>query len=115
MVYTLCFMLIAVGLYGILVKKNLVKIIIGFVIMEAGAHLLLILIGYRRGGEVPILEKGVAAIHFAQKSVDPVPQALVLTSIVIGLGILALMVAMAIRMYERFHTFDINELRRLKG
>ncbi|MCM8757319.1 MAG: NADH-quinone oxidoreductase subunit K [Candidatus Omnitrophica bacterium] len=46
---------------------------------------------------------------------DPVPQALVLTSIVIGLGILSLMVAIAIRLYERYGTFDVTEMKRLKG
>jgi multicomponent Na+:H+ antiporter subunit C len=47
--------------------------------------------------------------------VDPLPQALVLTSIVIGLGVLALMVALCVRLYERYGTFDITEIRRLRG
>ena len=40
---------------------------------------------------------------------------MVLTSIVIGLGIVALMVAMGIRLYEKYGTFDMNEIRRLRG
>jgi multicomponent Na+:H+ antiporter subunit C len=50
-----------------------------------------------------------------QHSVDPIPQALVLTSIVISLGILALMVSLAIRLYEKYGTFDITKIRKLKG
>jgi multicomponent Na+:H+ antiporter subunit C len=47
--------------------------------------------------------------------VDPVPQALVLTAIVIGLATTALMLALAMRIYEKYRTFDITEIRRLKG
>jgi multicomponent Na+:H+ antiporter subunit C len=47
--------------------------------------------------------------------VDPLPQALVLTSIVIGLGITSLGIALCIRLYEKYGTFDITEIRRLKG
>ena len=50
-----------------------------------------------------------------QQSVDPLPQALVLTSLVIGLGVVALMVALSVRLYERYGTFDVREMRRLKG
>ena len=116
MIYALCFVLILIGLYGVVVKKNVVKIVISLAIMEYAIHLLLILIGYRHGGEAPILEKGgPAAATLAQQAVDPLPQVLVLTAIVINLGVLALLVAMCVRLYERYGTFDITEMRRLKG
>ena len=115
MVYSLCFVLIAIGLYGVVVKKNVVKIVISLAIMEYGINLLLILIGYRAGGCPPIMDKGMNAADFARCAVDPIPQALVLTSIVISLGVLALMVAICIRLYERYGTFDITKMRRLKG
>jgi multicomponent Na+:H+ antiporter subunit C len=47
--------------------------------------------------------------------VDPLPQALVLTSIVIELGTTAMLVALAIKLFEKYHTFDITQIRRLKG
>jgi multicomponent Na+:H+ antiporter subunit C len=47
--------------------------------------------------------------------VDPLPQAVVLTSIVIGLALMLLLVAMSIRIYEKYHTFDITKINRLKG
>jgi len=57
------------------------------------------------------MEKGKAIVNM----VDPLPQALILTSIVIGLGVTALMVAITVRIYEKYKTFDINEIRKLKG
>jgi len=123
MIYALCFVLIAIGIYGMVVKKNVVKIVISLAIMEYGINLLLILIGYRSATHTagklvstpPIMDRSMNLSEFAATSVDPVPQALVLTSIVISLGVLALMVAVCIRLYERYGTFDITEMRRLRG
>ena len=115
MIYSLCLLLILVGFYSVVAKRNTVKIVIGLLIMEHGIHLLLILIGYRGGGAPPIVEPGSSPASFAASAVDPLPQALVLTSIVIGLGVLALMVALCIRLYERYGTFDIAEMTRLRG
>ncbi len=115
MIHLLCLLLFMVGLYAVITKKNVVKIVIGVTIMEYAVNLFLILLGYQRGGISPILERGEEVSELVARSVDPLPQALVLTSIVIGLGILALMVAICIRLYERYGTFDITEMKRLKG
>ncbi|MFC1453040.1 sodium:proton antiporter [Verrucomicrobiota bacterium] len=115
MIYALCLVLIIIGLYGIVVKKNVVKIVISLAVMEYGINLLLVLIGYREGGSAPIVDATMDASTFAGVAVDPLPQALVLTSIVISLGVLALMVSLCIRLYERYGTFDITEMRRLRG
>ena len=115
MIYPLCLALILVGLYCVVVKKNVVKIVIGLAIMEYGVNLLLILIGYRMNGVAPIIDEKTSMTSFVANAVDPLPQALVLTSIVISLGVLALLVAICIRLYERHGTFDISEMRRLKG
>jgi multisubunit Na+/H+ antiporter MnhC subunit len=100
-----------IGLYGVLVKKNLIKIIIGLSIMEYALFLFFAVIGYREGGTAPIITKGFEKAVF----VDPLPQALVLTAIVIGLAITALLVSLAVRIYEKYGTFDIRKIRRLKG
>ena len=122
MLYALCFLLFMIGLYCAVVKKNLVKIVIGLAIMEYAVNLFLIMLGYRAGGTAPIIgrgdiETGVQRVtsHFINSSVDPLPQALVLTSIVISLGSLALLISMCIRIYDKYGTFDITEIRRLKG
>jgi len=113
--YLLTMVLLAVGIYAIAVKKNLIKIIIGVVITEYAVNLFLILVGYRNNGIAPILYPDMNQAEFTRRAVDPLPQALILTSIVIGLGVIALMVAMAIRLYEKYGTFDASEIRRLKG
>ena len=109
--YTLFAILFVIGLYGVLVKRNLIKIIIGLIIMEYALFLFLALIGFRVGGIAPIITPGSEEAIY----VDPLPQALVLTAIVIGLATTALVVAIAVRIYERYKTFDIREIRRLKG
>ncbi len=115
MIYSLCLLLILVGLYGVAVSRNTLKIVIGLLIMQHGVHLLLILIGYRTAGIPPIVDPGMNPMVFSASAVDPLPQALVLTSIVIGLGVLALMVALCVRLYERYGTFDIGAMTRLRG
>jgi len=121
MLYAMCFGLFVIGLYCVLVKKNMVKIVIGVIIMEIAANLFLIMLGYRSDGIAPILDKtdmlsdGTIASVFSSTSVDPLPQALVLTAIVISLGSLALMISICIRTYEKYGTFDITQIRRLKG
>jgi multicomponent Na+:H+ antiporter subunit C len=115
MVYSLCIVLIAIGIYGMVVKKNVVKIVISLAITEYGINLFLILIGYRLKGVAPVIDKGTTITSFIANAVDPLPQAVVLTSIGISLTMLILMVALCIRLYERYGTFDITEMRRLRG
>ncbi|MBN1788235.1 MAG: NADH-quinone oxidoreductase subunit K [Sedimentisphaerales bacterium] len=125
MLYSLCFLLFMIGLYCVLVKKNMIKIVIGILLMEYAVNLFLVMLGWRKLAEeavAPIaaggdlLDKaGTVSQLFVSRAVDPLPQALVLTSIVIGLGSLALMVAICIRIYEKYGTFDITKIRRLKG
>ena len=115
MVYALCLVLIAIGLYGVVVKKNVVKIVISLAIVEYGINLLLVMVGFRHNGVAPIVDGTTDMTAFMGAAVDPLPQAMVLTSIVISLGVLALMVSICIRLYERYGTFDITEMRRLRG
>ena len=115
MVYALCFALFVIGLYCALTKKNIVKIVIGLTIMEYAVNLFLVLLGYRKDGVAPIVDKATGPLEFLARSVDPLPQALVVTSIVIGLGITTLAIALCVRLYEKYGTFDISEIRRLKG
>ena len=113
--YLLAMLLLGIGVYAIACKKNLIKTIIGVVVIEYAVNLFLVLQGYRMGGRAPILEEGQAVAEFAKQSVDPLPQAMILTSIVIGLGVLALMVAMALRIHEKYGTFDLSQIKKLRG
>jgi multicomponent Na+:H+ antiporter subunit C len=108
--YVLCFALFLVGLYGIMTKRDLIKIILSSGIMGYACNLMIVLFGYRRAASYPILEKGKAATM-----VDPLPQALVLTSIVIELGVTALLAALTVRLFQKYGTYDITKIRRLSG
>ena len=110
-VYILCLILFSVGLYCVLRKRNLIKIIIGIGIMEYAVNLFFILSGYRAEGRSPIF----TADQVIKNMVDPLPQAIVSTAIVIGLSRTLLLVAIAIRIYEKYGTFDITRINRLKG
>ncbi len=109
--YILCLVLFLIGIYGVLRKRNIIKIIIGMIICEYGINLFFILLGYRLNGRAPI--------HSAEEQitnmVDPLVQALILTAIVIALATTALVVGVAIRIYEKYGTFDITKIRKLKG
>jgi len=111
MIYLMCLILFSVGVYCILVKRNLIKIIIGIGIVEYAVNLFLVLVGYRVQGRAPILAKQ----QVIQNMVDPLPQAIVLTAIVIGLAVTVLIVSIAVRIYEKYGTFDITKIRRLRG
>ncbi len=122
--YVLTVLMFVIGLYAIAVKKNLIKVIIGVIIIHHAVNLFLVLVGYR----VPAVGDPMAPIVSAEvlrgpepwqqlllRGVDPVPQALVLTSIVIGLSVVALMVVMAVRLHEKYGTFDLTHITKLKG
>ncbi|MBN2799278.1 MAG: NADH-quinone oxidoreductase subunit K [Deltaproteobacteria bacterium] len=112
--------LMLVGFMGLVWKRNLIKMVLAFTLIDTGAHLFLVALGYLPGATAPIVDD---AGMFAQAQslmvrqgavVDPVVQALVLTAIVIGVGVTALMLSYVVRIYARRGTLDIAELRRLK-
>ena len=115
MILALCFGLVAVGIYGVLTRTNVVKIVLSLLVIEHGVRLMLVVVGYRSQGVPPILAAGSDPAVLSATAVDPLPQALVLTSIVIGLSLLALLVALCVRLYERYGTFDVTEMRKLRG
>jgi multicomponent Na+:H+ antiporter subunit C len=112
-IYVLAVAMLLIGLYAVVAKKNVIKLIIGVLIIDYAVNMLLVLVGYRTKGTAPVVSPG--SERMAATAVDPLPQAMVLTSIVIGLGLTALMVALAIRLYEKYGTFDMNRIRKLRG
>ncbi|XMB67163.1 cation:proton antiporter subunit C [Mycoplasmatota bacterium zrk1] len=99
--------LIMLGLYGLLTNRNVIKIIISLNVFEIGLNLFIISVGYVDGGLAPILTGGsTSALSF----VDPLPHALVLTSIVIGVGTTALGLAFAKKIYAKYGTYEIDEM-----
>lgn len=92
-----------IGLYGLIVNKNLVKIVMSLCVMGNGVLLFFISIGYVEGGTAPIITN-------TEKVVDPLPQAVMLTMIVINLCLIALALALVMRLYEEYKTLDVREL-----
>ncbi len=90
--------LVLVGLWGVLARPNLFKIAIAFTVLETGVNLIILSVGYIRGRTAPILDAASDAATASALMTDPVPQALVLTAIVIGLAVTALMLSYALRL-----------------
>ena len=107
-------MLAVIGIYCVVMKKNLIKKVIGLAIFTNSIHLLLISIGFREGGIAPIitpLNQGI----LAASAVDPLPQALVLTSIVIQLSVTALALSITILAFRHLKTLNTNRMNKLSG
>ena len=90
-------LLIAVGLYGVLIKRNLFKVLFGIVLMAIGVAAVVVVSG--PGGS----------------PADAVSQAIGLIAVVGGGSVASLMVVTAVRLHEKYGTLDIREMRRLKG
>ena len=101
--------LVLIGMWGMLTQRNMIRIIIGFSLMDTGIHMVMVAIGYVTGGTAPIINDAVPIADAASRVVDPVPSALVLTAIVIGLGVTAVMLSFAVRIYKARKTLMIDE------
>lgn len=113
-------LLILIGFAAIMLKRNLIKIMLGLVLIEAGVHLMIITFGYLPGRTAPIVSEPGLMTNPAQLTtdpalfVDPVVQAIVLTAIVISVGITALMLAYVVRLYGVHKTLDVGRYVSLK-
>ena len=104
-VYLLCLIFFGLGLYCILRKRNIIKMIMGVVITQYAVSLFFVLMSYQHLSNMT---------NHAKDSVDPIPQAVVLTSIVVGLALTIVLIALAIRIYEKYGTFDITQIKDLR-
>ncbi|MEZ5450294.1 MAG: NADH-quinone oxidoreductase subunit K [Thiolinea sp.] len=108
------FILILMGLYGALTNRNILRMIVSFTVANTGVNLVLVAVGYMHGRTAPILDQAVPATDAVTRIIDPLPQALVLTAIVIGLGITAMLLTYAYKLFEEKGTLDISKYRDLK-
>ncbi|MDJ0806810.1 MAG: cation:proton antiporter subunit C [Gammaproteobacteria bacterium] len=100
--------LLLIGMWGMLTQKNIIRMIIGFSLIDTGVHMIMVTIGYLSGGTAPIINDAVDRLTALQDVVDPVPSALVLTAIVIGLGITAVMLAFAVQIHDKKKSLSIE-------
>ena len=99
--------LFGIGFTMLLFQRNLLKKLIGMNIMDTGVFLFLASMGYIEGRKAPIVTNGVLD---TAAYINPVPAGLVLTGIVVSVSVTAVMLALVIRLYKRYHTLDLDEI-----
>ncbi len=111
--YWVYIILMMVGMYGGIVKKNLMKKIIGMSILQTAVILFYVSIGAKNNATIPIIEHGhdtglsaVQATHF----INPLPHVLMLTAIVVAVATLGVALALVIKIYKQYNTLEEDEL-----
>ena len=102
------FGLALIGFWGILTHRNIMRIIIGFALVDTGLHIVMVATGYITGGTAPIIDGALSKADAARRVIDPVPSALVVTAIVIGFAVTAIMLSFAVRLYAAKKTLSID-------
>jgi len=104
------------GIYGVATRSNMIKKIIMLNVMGDAVNMLFIIIGYRLTYPVlpPVYESHIGTAEFLKSAVDPVPQALVLTAVVIGMGMNILLSTYAIQLYRLYGTADVRDVAELR-
>lgn len=100
-------LLFGIGFANLLFQKNLIKKIIGLNIMDTAIYLFLASKGYIEGRVAPIVVNGVQEV---EAYINPIPSGLVLTGIVVSVSVTALMLSLTVRLYQRYHTLDLDEI-----
>ena len=106
-------MLMLIGLYGIIVKNNIIKKIIGLSILQTAIILFFISIGAKRDATIPIIEHAINAEHAAVQAahfINPLPHVLMLTAIVVAVATLGVALALAIKIYRLYGTLEEDEI-----
>ncbi|MBP3460620.1 MAG: cation:proton antiporter subunit C [Lachnospiraceae bacterium] len=100
-------LLFVIGFANLLLQKNLIKKIIGLNFMDTGTYLFLAEKGYIEGRMAPIVVDGIQDVN---TYINPIPSGLVLTGIVVSVSVTALMLSLTIRLYQRYHTLNMDEI-----
>lgn len=107
--YWFIFLLMAIGLFGILLKRNLIKKVIGMSIFQVAIILFFVASASKWGATVPILDPTIGAADTA-RYINPLPHCLMLTAIVVGVATSGVAFALIITIWRRYRTLDENEL-----
>ncbi|MBU0755830.1 MAG: cation:proton antiporter subunit C [Planctomycetes bacterium] len=115
--YWIYILLMMIGLYAMIAKKNLVKKIIGMNIFQTAIILFYISVGAKRGGTIPILEHGSGHGHETAESVidaaayvNPLPHVLMLTAIVVSVATLGVALALVLKIHRKYGTLEEDEI-----
>ncbi len=108
------FLLSLIGFWGLMTRRDIFRLVIGFSLMDTGVHMIMVGIGYVRNGTAPIFDEAVPLAEAIRTVVDPVPSALVLTAIVIGLAVTALMLSFVVKVHGERNSLSIDAVKELK-
>lgn len=120
-IYLTLLVILGLAIYGIVFRPNIIKKIIALTILGDTANIFMIYVGYRYAYPVkpPILwswkPNATVLDTFLHQSVDPLPQALVITAIVINLAVTVLICFIAVQAYRLYGSLDVRDLAKLKG
>ena len=105
--YIIAMLLFSIGMWMLIIPKNVIKKLIGLNMAEASVFLLLVSVGYLKDGIAPVMIHGADVA----KMVNPIPQALILTGIVVSVSTTALALALVVRLYKHYGTLNVDEFK----
>ena len=117
--YIIYVVMMMIGLWAMMVKKNLIKKLVGMNIFQWSIILFFVSIGVKKGATIPIIEgaghHGAHAAVHAAHYINPLPHVLMLTAIVVGVGTTGVSLALILKIYSKFRSLEEDEiLRKLK-
>ncbi|MGB4440965.1 MAG: cation:proton antiporter subunit C [Coriobacteriia bacterium] len=107
--YAASVVLFCIGLYAVITKSNLIKKFMGLNIMETAVFAFIVALGVVDGGDAPIMGTGAEPPF-----INPLPQALILTGIVVAVSTTALALSLIIRIWIQTGTIEADELREIE-
>ena len=102
-------MLLMIGFYALITKRNLIKKLLGLSIFQAAVFLLYITMGKIEGGTAPIFQEGIGEQLYS----NPLPQVLILTAIVVGISTTALGLGIVVRIKEEYDTVEEHQIQEI--
>lgn len=102
--YWFIFALTVLGLYGMLVKKNLVKKLIGMTIFQTSVIIFFVASASKWNATIPVIDPAIGTDPSGY--INPIPHTLMLTAIVVGVATIGLALALLMSIYHRYHTLD---------
>lgn len=108
--YIFLILLICIGIYGMMMKENLMKKILGMSIVQSAVILFWVLTAYKEGASVPVLDHNIP-IHHPENYINPLPHCLMLTAIVVAVVTLGVAFALIVAIYRTYHTLDESVLQ----
>jgi len=105
--YAVAMVLFCIGFYTVIVRSNLIKKIIGLMVMQVAVFFFLVSVGYLSGGSAPIVMPG----EVPSAMVNPLPQAMILTAIVIAVSTTALFLSLVLKFYSHYGTVDMDKAK----